>query len=121
MKWKFPISPVAASRPRVSKWGTYFTGTYKDFRNAAKPVVLETIGNWEPTDKPLKVVLDMYVIKPKTSKLNYPRPDIDNYIKSIFDLCNGVIWKDDTQIIEVEASKQWSKSDGYFTMEIKEQ
>jgi Holliday junction resolvase RusA-like endonuclease len=121
MKWKFPISPVAASRPRVSKWGTYFTGTYKQFRADAKPVVLNAIGGWKPTDKQLKVILELYPTRPKTSKLKYPRPDIDNYIKSIFDLCNGIIWNDDVQIIEVKATKQWARGDGYFTMEIKEQ
>jgi Holliday junction resolvase RusA-like endonuclease len=120
MKWKFPISPVAASRPRVSKWGSYYTGTYKDFRIEAKPVLLSTIGTWKPTEKKLKVWVEFYPIKPKSSKLQYPRPDIDNYIKSVFDLCNGVIWKDDTQIVYVESTKAWAKADGYFTLEIEE-
>jgi Holliday junction resolvase RusA-like endonuclease len=120
MKWKFPISPVAASRPRVSKWGAYFTGTYKDFRLAAKPVVENTIGDWQPTESQLYVYVGLYPTKPKTSKLLYPRPDIDNYVKSILDLCNGVVWNDDAQIIFLEAHKEWAKKDGYFTLEIKE-
>ena len=120
MKWKFPISPVAASRPRVSKWGAYFTGTYKDFRNEAKPIVLETIKDWKPTENKLWVYVGVYPTKPKTSKLQYPRPDIDNYLKSILDLCNGVVWKDDSQIVFIEATKSWAKNEGYFTLEIKE-
>lgn len=120
MKWKFPISPVAASRPRVSKWGAYFTGTYKDFRNEAKPIVLDITKGWKPTDNKLWVYVGVYPTKPKTSKLQYPRPDIDNYLKSILDLCNGVVWKDDAQIVFIEATKAWAKSDGYFTLEIKE-
>lgn len=120
MKWKFPISPVAASRPRVSKWGAYFTGTYKDFRNEAKPIVTEITKGWEPTEKKLKVYVGIYPIKPKTSKLQYPRPDVDNYAKSILDLCNGIVWKDDAQIILLEVNKEWSKNNGYFTIEIKE-
>jgi Holliday junction resolvase RusA-like endonuclease len=120
MKWKFPISPVAASRPRVTKWGTYFTGTYKDFRSEAKHVVLDVVKNWKPTDKQLKVWIEIAPTKPKTSKLMYPRPDVDNYIKSVFDLCNGIIWDDDVQIVYVEASKAWAKGNGYFTVEIEE-
>lgn len=120
MKWKFPLSPVAASRPRVSKWGSYYTGTYKEFREQAKPLVLEIAGEWKPTDKHLMVYVGIYPERPKTSKLAYPRPDIDNYVKSIFDLCNNVLWKDDAQIVFVEAKKQWAKNTGYFTVEIEE-
>ena len=29
------------------------------------------------------------------------RPDIDNYIKSIMDGCNGVLWTDDSQVTEL--------------------
>jgi len=31
------------------------------------------------------------------------RPDIDNYIKSIFDGCNGIVWVDDAQVVELHA------------------
>jgi Holliday junction resolvase RusA-like endonuclease len=120
MKWKFPISPVAASRPRVSKWGTYFTGTYKDFRTEAKHVVLDLTKGWKPTEKKLVVSVGIYPTKPRTSKLDVPRPDIDNYVKAIFDLCNGIVWKDDSQIVEMFAEKSWAKGDGYFTVDIKE-
>jgi Holliday junction resolvase RusA-like endonuclease len=120
MKWKFPISPVAASRPRVSRWGTYFTGTYKDFRAAAKPIIEAVTKGHTPTESKLQVIVGIYPTKPKTSKLKYPRPDVDNYIKAILDLCNGVIWDDDSQIVYLEATKEWATKDGYFTVEIKE-
>lgn len=120
MKWKFPISPVAASRPRVSKWGSYYTGTYKEFREQAKPIVEEILKDWNPVETPLSVYVEVYPTRPKTSKLNYPRPDIDNYVKAIFDLCNGLAWKDDSQIVFMDAKKAWSKNDGYFTVEIEE-
>lgn len=120
MKYKFPISPVAASRPRVSRWGAYFTGTYKEFRSAAKPIVEEITKGCEPSEKQLYVIIGIRPTKPKTSKLKYPRPDVDNYVKAILDLCNGVLWKDDSQITYLEADKAWAKGDGYFTLEIKE-
>lgn len=118
MKWKFPISPVAASRPRVSKWGSYYTGTYKEFREEAKPILDKVLADVTPTDKDLKVYVKVCVEKPKSSKLDYPRPDIDNYLKSIFDLMNGRLWTDDRQIVYIEATKEWAKGDGYFTVEI---
>jgi Holliday junction resolvase RusA-like endonuclease len=120
MKWKFPISPVAASRPRVSRWGAYFTGTYKDFRIEAKPVIEKITEGWQPTEAKLSVDIGIYPTKPKSTKLEFPRPDIDNYIKSVLDLCNGVLWKDDSQIVSIEAEKRWAKGEGYFTIELKE-
>jgi Holliday junction resolvase RusA-like endonuclease len=120
MKWKFPVQPVAASRPRVSRWGSYYTGKYKEFRQVAKPVMEDIVGDWEPTDKPLAVWLEVFPEKPKTSKLDYPRPDIDNYTKAVFDLCNELIWEDDSQVICFQAKKAWSKGTGYFTLEIEE-
>ena len=120
MKWKFPISPVAASRPRVSKWGSYYTGTYKEFREQARPIIKEVLKDWKPTEDPLMVYVEVFPTRPRTSKLDHPRPDIDNFVKAIFDLCNGTVWKDDSQIIYMEANKAWAKNDGYFTVEIEE-
>ena len=67
----------------------------------------------------LDVKLYLFIEKPKTSKLLYPRPDVDNYAKSILDLLNGKLWKDDQQVIQLLVNKQWSKYDvGYFTVEV---
>lgn len=37
------------------------------------------------------------------------KPDIDNYIKSISDALNKVIWKDDSQIVDLQVSKYYSE------------
>ena len=120
MKWIFPLNPVAASRPRVSKWGTYFSGPYKDFRNEVVAVIHSTLGEWTPTASPIKVKVGVYPIKPRTSKLEYPRPDVDNYAKAVLDSCNEKVWVDDSQIVELIVTKRWSDAEGYFTLEIKE-
>lgn len=36
------------------------------------------------------------------------KPDIDNVEKAIFDAINGVVWKDDVQVIEVVKRKQYA-------------
>tara|TARA_R100000664_G_C2723293_1_gene116057 strand:+ start:562 stop:945 length:384 start_codon:yes stop_codon:yes gene_type:complete len=122
MEWKFPISPVAASRPRVSKHGAYFTGAYKEYRKVMLDLVPETLGEFEPLTYPLSVDLELYVKRPKTTKLEAPRADIDNYLKAIFDSMNGFLWEDDTQIRQVYATKQWAKpgEDGYFIIGVNE-
>jgi Holliday junction resolvase RusA-like endonuclease len=53
----------------------------------------------------------------KTSKLTQPRGDLDNYIKALWDSCNGVVWGDDRQIIEVHATKEFGES-GYIVMRV---
>lgn len=42
----------------------------------------------------------------------YPtaRPDLDNLAKSILDACNGVIYKDDAQIVDLITHKRYDDS-----------
>ncbi len=118
-EWLFPISPIAASRPRVSKHGAYFAGPYKYFRKEMTELIPLVLGeSWVPLEGPLKVDLELYVTRPKKTKLDAPKADIDNYLKSIFDCMNKRLWVDDTQIREVYAIKQWTepKHDGYFVL-----
>lgn len=121
MEWTFNISPVAASRPRVSKWGAYYTGPYKEFKEKASEEVYRVLGTErELITEPIVVSLEMYVKQPKKTELEYPRGDVDNYVKAVFDAMNGKLWKDDSQIFAMFASKQWAdrSSDGYFTLSI---
>jgi Holliday junction resolvase RusA-like endonuclease len=87
-EWKFPLNPVAAVL------GDYFT----------------------PYECPLRVDVELFVKRPKTTKLDMPRPDIDNFLKSIFDVLNKKLWLDDNIIRSVYATKQWAEEgeDGYF-------
>jgi len=121
MEWKFDINPVAASRPRVGKWGAYYTGTYKEFREKAAEIVWETIGkDFEAIDTELAVSIELYVKRPKTTERGWPKADIDNFAKAVLDTMNGKIWKDDSQITSLHVSKQWADKgeEGYFTLEV---
>jgi hypothetical protein len=121
MEWKFDINPVAASRPRVGKWGAYYTGTYKEFREKAAEIVWDTIGkDFEAIDTELAVSIELYVKRPKSTERGWPKADIDNFAKAVLDTMNGKIWKDDSQITSLHVSKQWADKgeDGYFTLEV---
>jgi|TARA_Y100001963_G_C6734428_1_gene425612 Holliday junction resolvase RusA-like endonuclease len=109
-EWTFPISPVAASRPRVSRRGAYFVGPYKIFRKEMIELVPLVLGNrFKVLEGPLKVDIEIYVKRPKKTKLDAPKADIDNYIKAILDSLNKKLWVDDTQIREIYACKQWAR------------
>jgi Holliday junction resolvase RusA-like endonuclease len=119
MEWKFDISPVAASRPRVGKWGAYYSGPYKEFREEATEKVYKAIG----TDRklltgPLAITLELYVKRPKKTAREHPRADLDNYAKAVFDILNGKLWEDDSQIVSMYVTKEWAEvgSNGYFIL-----
>tara|TARA_R110002020_G_scaffold283736_1_gene499390 strand:+ start:625 stop:957 length:333 start_codon:yes stop_codon:yes gene_type:complete len=103
----------------VSKHGAYFAGPYKIFRREAAEIVDNVLGNWEPLSGPLTVDLEMFVARPKTTKLDRPKADIDNFVKAVFDVMNGRLWDDDSQVIRLYATKQWAEdSNGYFVLGI---
>lgn len=99
------LAPVPASRPRVSKWGTYYTGTYKQWIKDADATIPEADVALEGN---LSVTLDLVAAKPPTTKRANPRGDIDNYIKAVLDaLTKKGYWNDDDQIIHLYAHKRW--------------
>ena len=122
-EWLFPVSPVAASRPRVSRRGAYFSGPYKYFRAEMAEVVPLILGeSFEPFSGQLKVDIEFYVRQPKKTKLFAPKADIDNFLKATLDVMNQRLWVDDTQIVEIYATKQWARpqEEGYFTIGVDE-
>jgi Holliday junction resolvase RusA-like endonuclease len=122
MEWTFPISPVAASRPRVSRHGAYFTGPYKQFRKDMADLCAEIFYDWEPLEGLLSVDLELYIKQPKKTKLLVPRADNDNFEKAIWDSLNGYLWVDDTQIVENYTIKHWSEKgeEGCFIIGVSE-
>lgn len=121
MEWRFNINPVAASRPRVGKWGAYYTGTYKTFREEAAAKVWDILGTeLQPFSGPLAVSIELYVKQPKTTERGWPKADIDNFAKAVLDTMNKKVWEDDSQIISLYVTKQWAPKgeDGYFTMSV---
>lgn len=40
------------------------------------------------------------------------KPDVDNVIKAVFDGLNGVLWKDDVQVVNVCVAKRYSADPG---------
>lgn len=40
------------------------------------------------------------------------KPDSDNVIKAVYDGCNGVVWKDDSQVVDGAQRKRYSETPG---------
>ena len=125
-EWVFPISPVAASRPRLSKGRggrphAYYAGPYKRFIQEASQAVDFVLGNDLPLiEGMLEVSLRMVVKKPKTTKFSHPKWDIDNGAKACLDCLNKKLWVDDSQIVALNVTKEWAEpgENGYFVIRI---
>ncbi len=39
------------------------------------------------------------------------KPDIDNLIKFIMDCCSGILYKDDNQVVNITANKQYAEKE----------
>lgn len=76
----------------------------------------------KPFDGPVQVWVRFACPKPKTTKLDAPKPDIDNYLKALFDALTaaGNVWEDDHQVHRImEASKTWTdQPEGGIVVEI---
>lgn len=101
------LEPVAASRPRVSRWGTFYAEPYKSFLVAA-PEALHAL-ELPMLDGSLAVQLEVVCTKPKTSVLPHPRQDVDNFAKSILDaLTKAGAWLDDAQVARLTVEKRFA-------------
>ena len=113
----FDINPVPASRPRVSKYGTYYLATYRDFKDKMRQLIAQAPHLYKKYEGLLKVKVTCSVKQPgKTIRLS-PSGDVDNYAKAVLDSLNGVLWVDDDQIINLTVSKEFD-SEGSIRVEV---
>ena len=122
IKLIIPGEPVAKARPRVTKYGTYTPQKTKDYEELVKWTCRNQYKD-KPLEGPLRVDISFYMYIPKNtskrrrtlkeSKIILPvkRPDIDNLAKSITDALNGLVYKDDNQIVELHLYKYYSKEE----------
>lgn len=116
-----PVDPVPASRPRVTRWGTYYAKTYRNWRDLAASRI--PVGDLH-AEGPLTVDVRTVKRRPKSTKLVMPKPDIDNFIKAALDAITkvGGYWADDWQIAGITGTKCWAPpgEDGYSVITIYE-
>lgn len=117
IEFSIPMTPVAKGRPIVTRSGHAFTpaktrnaeATIKQFAVAAAgdrpyPVF---------GDSAVEVSLQFVFARPKSRRSEVyktTRPDVDNSTKLVCDAQNGIMWKDDSQVVFLTASKVWGES-----------
>jgi Holliday junction resolvase RusA-like endonuclease len=108
-------------RPRFGKG---FAHTPERTRNAEAWVRSCAAQAWPaaPLDGPLSITLDIGVPVPRSwakkrqadalAGAIFPtaRPDLDNQLKLIGDACNGILWRDDAQIVRAVVSRRYAET-----------
>lgn len=120
--------PIARIRPRFARRGA-FVSTYNPQDKLDEQfikLIKEKLGkNWQPIDEPIKLKIIYYLERPKShfrtgknkhllkkSAPYFPaiKPDLDNYIKHTLDCLNKQLFRDDSVIIELHATKLYTTS-----------
>ena len=79
-----------------------------DIASAAK------MAGCKPILDPIAITMRFRVKRPKSVKREYPTvaPDLDKYVRSVNDGLTGVAFADDSQVIQIIASKEYADSPG---------
>jgi len=135
--FKVEGDPRGKGRPRFGRFGK-FTRVYtdkqtQDYENLIKSLAAEAMGSTDPLETPVCVFLYIRHAVPQSyskkrteaclSGLERPtkKPDWDNVSKSICDSMNGIVYKDDTQIVDAHVTKVYASEAGVdvMVMEVK--
>lgn len=121
MKVVIEGKPISASRPRVTKHGTY-NPKKKEQERISFEIKSQLPTNYIPSIKPIELSLLFFMPIPsklskkkKTLLIGQPcikRPDIDNFIIILLNAMNGIVYKDDCQVYEINTSKVYSDNPG---------
>lgn len=115
-----PVVPQGKGRPRFGNGRTYTPTKTRNYEALLKVLLknayqFEKLGNapirgGTPLTGPLEVKLLFRLPRPKINKRLYPdvKIDLDNCIKAILDAANGILWKDDCQIVSLLATKRYA-------------
>ena len=115
------------TRPRRNGNHYYRPQSIEDQRDAMRLAAQEVIhGDWDITST-YSVEILVTKKRPKASKTNYPRFDIDNILKEFLDtmqtsgFIDPTLWVNDAQVLKATVEKQYGEKDSitYWVREYK--
>ena len=118
-----PGQPVAKGRPKFARRGNFVTA-YTPAKTVAyesmvKVLASEAMQGQEPSGAPMELIISLVMQIPvswngkRRAKCESgliratKKPDADNVLKAIKDGCNGIVWRDDAQVVKLEVSKNY--------------
>ena len=122
--FKVDANPVGKQRARYVKRGnfvqTYTPEKTRTYETLIRDAATEAMGTSEPLETPVTLYLYIRVPIPKSyskkkleaclNGMDQPikKPDASNILKSVEDGMNGIVYKDDSQIINLHVTKVYS-------------
>lgn len=133
LKFDIPGVPVGKGRPRAAARGKHIQ-LYTPEKTACYEGVIALTARQAMAGRlllegPVLTVMEIRLPIPQSwpkrkqqaalAGTEYPtkKPDADNVIKAIFDALNGVVWHDDTQVVDMVVRKRYAAVPG-VAMEI---
>lgn len=118
-------NPRAQGRPKFARRGKFVTAyDPKDSRDYKNNVAAQIVAH-KPVfmaEGPLSVRMLFHLPRPKTlsKKITRPvkKPDIDNLVKGVFDSMKGIVWGDDSQVVELIAGKAYALEEPHVTITV---
>ncbi len=126
--FKVDGDPVGKQRARYAKRGnfvqTYTPDKTRNYESLIKEAAIQAMGSNEILETPVNLYL--YIRAPIPQSLPKKRleaclnglekpikkPDASNVLKSVEDAMNGVVYKDDSQIVNIHVTKVYSSQSG---------
>jgi Holliday junction resolvase RusA-like endonuclease len=118
-------NPVPQGRPRFARVGKFSraydpkeSGEWKDnIRAQAIAYINRQYPKWELLKGPLVLQCVFRLTRPASvseKKRPHPivKPDLDNLLKSVKDAMKGILWIDDSQVVEIKAAKVYASRPG---------
>lgn len=113
IKFTIPITPVAKGRPRLGRYGVFTPDKTRQYESELKALMRSKLTSNALLAGPLYLSVRFILLKPKRPKHKSEpigKPDLDNFWKAIADAGNGILWLDDSQIVETYARKLFDVS-----------
>lgn len=123
-----PGQPVAKQRPKFARMGA-FVKTYTpketvNYESLVRYAAAQAMNGADPMEGPLTLNVEIFLTIPASASkkqqllmrqnivMPTKKPDGDNVLKAIKDACNGVVWRDDSQIVDGHYRKRYSMTPG---------
>ncbi len=109
----FNITPVSASRPRVTRRGVFYGKNYTNFRQKFPTLLGHPKQLTGAISASIFLTIPMAKSWSKKKKeamlheFHTQKPDSDNFAKSILDAMSGRYFKDDSQVARLMVVKRW--------------
>lgn len=117
--------PVPKGRPKFARRGkgvvAYTPAKTAAYETLVQRAASEAMGGREPSTRPIKLIVSLALQVPASwSKKRQAlaiagairatkKPDADNVLKGLKDGCNGIVWRDDAQVVCIELSKAYGE------------